>query len=113
MTPSEEVDQAWHLHLVYSFSYWKDMGGEILGRELHHLPTEGGLAQAGKFVRQHEETLGSYEKLFGESPPHRKSGLHRVRDFNPRRTAGSTPKNTFLFPNRAFSEKDRFMPASR
>jgi hypothetical protein len=51
--------------------------------------------------------------LFGESPPHRKSGLHRVRDFNPRRTAGSTPKNTFLFPNRAFSEKDRFMPASR
>jgi uncharacterized protein (TIGR04222 family) len=69
VTPSEEVDQAWHQHLVYSVSYWKEMCGEILNQELHHFPTEGGLAQGGKFVHQYEETLRSYERLFDEKPP--------------------------------------------
>src|SRR5688572_17776948 len=30
--PSEHVDQAWHLHLTYTRSYWKALCGEILGR---------------------------------------------------------------------------------
>ena len=25
LTPSDEVDQAWHLHLIYSYSYWVEM----------------------------------------------------------------------------------------
>src|SRR4030095_10352600 len=30
VTPSDQVDQAWHLHLTYSRSYWDRMCGELL-----------------------------------------------------------------------------------
>ena len=41
VTPSEEIDQAWHLHLCYTRSYWDEMCGEILGAPVHHGPTRG------------------------------------------------------------------------
>ena len=41
-TPSEHVDQAWHLHLTFTESYWERMCGEVLNRPLHHNPTKGG-----------------------------------------------------------------------
>jgi hypothetical protein len=31
VSPSEDVDQAWHLHLTYSENYWKVFCPEILG----------------------------------------------------------------------------------
>ena len=31
VTPSDPVDQAWHLHLIYTKSYWKHFYGEVLG----------------------------------------------------------------------------------
>ena len=40
VTPSEQVDQAWHLHLVYTGSYWKDFCGNVLGQPVHHGPTQ-------------------------------------------------------------------------
>ena len=42
VTPSDEVDQVWHLHLCYTRSYWEDLCGEVLPRPLHHGPTRGG-----------------------------------------------------------------------
>src|SRR5688572_29636615 len=36
VSPSEDVDQAWHLHLTYSRSYWEDLCGKVLGQALHH-----------------------------------------------------------------------------
>ena len=36
VTPSDQVDQAWHLHLLYTRCYWDDFCGEILGKPLHH-----------------------------------------------------------------------------
>jgi hypothetical protein len=40
VTPSEAVDQAWHLHIVYTESYheWCEA---LFGRYLHHGPTKG------------------------------------------------------------------------
>ncbi|UOQ69976.1 glycine-rich domain-containing protein [Hymenobacter cellulosilyticus] len=38
VTPSDEVDQAWHQHLIYTRSYWEELCGEILGFALHHGP---------------------------------------------------------------------------
>jgi hypothetical protein len=38
VTPSDEIDQAWHLHLVYTRSYWEELCRDILGRPLHHGP---------------------------------------------------------------------------
>jgi len=41
VTPSDAVDQAWHLHLCYTQSYWDDLCGDILRFPLHHGPTKG------------------------------------------------------------------------
>lgn len=67
--PSEDVDAAWHLHLTYTRSYWKRFCGEVLGRPLHHDPTKGGPAEAGKHHRMYERTLADYRAVFGEDPP--------------------------------------------
>ncbi|MES2706126.1 MAG: TIGR04222 domain-containing membrane protein [Verrucomicrobiota bacterium] len=69
VSPSEEVDQAWHLHLVYTRSYWDGMCGKVLGRPLHHGPTTGGREEGEKFAGWHARTLQSYFAIFGQSPP--------------------------------------------
>lgn len=69
VTPSEEVDEAWHLHLCYTRSYWDGMCREILGRPLHHGPTAGGAAEEAKFADWYARTLDSYRAHFGEEPP--------------------------------------------
>jgi hypothetical protein len=68
VTPSEEVDEAWHLHLCYTRSYWDRMCGEILGKPLHHGPTEGGKKEDEKFANWYARTLESYRVHFGEEP---------------------------------------------
>jgi hypothetical protein len=69
LTPSESVDQVWHLHLVYTRSYWTAFCGDVLGRPLHHAPTRGGEAQAALFKEQYALTLARYETEFGDAPP--------------------------------------------
>lgn len=69
VTPSEAVDQAWHLHLVYTRSYWEKLCRDVLGRPFHHEPTAGGVDEAAKFQRQYQQTLDSYEKLFSHPAP--------------------------------------------
>lgn len=69
VTPSEEVDQAWHLHLVFTKSYWQDLCRDVLGRDLHHEPTAGGAREGEKFADWYSRTLRSYQKTFGEVPP--------------------------------------------
>ncbi len=67
--PSEDVDQAWHLHLTYTESYWKHFCGEVLQRPLHHHPTQGGAAEGVKFRQLYTQTLASYVRAFAEMPP--------------------------------------------
>lgn len=69
VTPSDEVDQAWHLHLVYTESYWEDLCGKVLGRPLHHGPTKGGPNEDAKYHNWYARTLASYEAAFGTPPP--------------------------------------------
>src|SRR5215470_14198652 len=69
LTPSETVDQVWHLHLVYTRSYWTVFCGGVLGRPLHHEPTRGSDAQAALFKDQYAQTLARYESEFGVAPP--------------------------------------------
>jgi hypothetical protein len=69
VSPSDEVDQAWHLHLLYTRSYWDDFCGEVLGRPLHHGPTRGGPDESAKFRDAYERTLSSYQRVFGSLPP--------------------------------------------
>jgi len=69
VSPSEDIDQAWHLHLTYSENYWKVFCPEILGKPLHHQPTQGGEVEKNKFEDWYARTLESYERFFGEAPP--------------------------------------------
>jgi hypothetical protein len=69
VTPSDAVDQAWHLHLCYTRSYWQDLCRDILGLRLHHGPTKGGEAELSKYIAWYEKTLEAYEEIFGVEPP--------------------------------------------
>ncbi|MCR2834604.1 glycine-rich domain-containing protein [Parerythrobacter lacustris] len=69
VTPSDAVDQAWHLHLTYSRDYWERFCREVLGVSLHHGPTAGGQAERARYYDQYAATLKAYEDHFGESPP--------------------------------------------
>jgi hypothetical protein len=68
LTPSVEVDEAWHLHLAYTRSYWDGLCRAI-GRPLHHDPTEGGEKEAARFLEAYERTLELYARTFGSWPP--------------------------------------------
>jgi len=65
VTPSEDVDQVWHLHLVYTRDYRRfcECGGPFI----HHGPTRGA-QETGRFIEQYEATLGLYREYFGEPP---------------------------------------------
>ena len=69
VTPSDEVDQAWHLHLTYTRHYWGTLCGEILERPLHHGPTQGGAQEDNRYLEQYERTLAAYAQAFGHAPP--------------------------------------------
>ena len=67
-TPSDQVDQVWHLNLLYTQSYWVDFCRELLGKEIHHGPTKG-VEERGTFRNQYIATLDLYYSIFKEQPP--------------------------------------------
>jgi hypothetical protein len=80
LTPSDEVDQAWHLHLVYSYSYWVEMCENTLGGfRLHHGPTKGGVTEKNRYDNQYSQTLEFYRNEFGGDAPRDIWPSHDVR----------------------------------
>ncbi len=69
VTPSDQVDQAWHLHLTYTRSYWDAFCPLVLQASLHHDPTQGGRSENQKFEDWYGKTLESYQQFFGQAPP--------------------------------------------
>ncbi len=69
VTPSEEVDEVWHLHLIYTKSYWDDFCNGVLGKPIHHNPTKGGKSEREKYGALYNRTLDSYRAFFNEEPP--------------------------------------------
>ena len=69
VTPSEQVDQAWHLHLAYTHSYWDRLCNQVLGKPLHHNPTAGGRDESRKFKDLYRRSIRSYHHAFGTMPP--------------------------------------------
>lgn len=69
VTPSDQVDQAWHLHLTYSRDYWQRFCPQVLGADLHHGPTAGGGAEGSRYHEQYAQTLRAYDIAFSAPPP--------------------------------------------
>ncbi len=69
LTPSDEVDQAWHLHLLYTESYWKDFCQDTLERTIQHGPTKGGYSERNKFNNWYGATKELYKTIFEQEPP--------------------------------------------
>ena len=85
VTPSDEVDQVWHLHLLYSQYYWETLCRDTLEMPLHHGPTRGGVAEGQKYHSWYHGTLASYRRYFGEPPrdlwPAAGERFHERHDF--------------------------------
>ena len=69
LTPSDEVDQVWHLHLLYTESYWTEFCEKTIGRKIQHGPTKGGKAEKDKFNDWYEATKDLYRQVFETDPP--------------------------------------------
>lgn len=69
VTPPDAVDQAWHLHLTYTRSYWVDFCQNTLPKPIHHHPTRGGKIEAKKFDQWYTRVQQLYLQHFGEQPP--------------------------------------------
>lgn len=67
-TPSLSVDEAWHLHLIYTRAYWEQLCVRTLGRLIHHEPAQGGGEDEAKFQELYVTTLELYARVFGEPP---------------------------------------------
>jgi uncharacterized protein (TIGR04222 family) len=68
-SPSQTVDEVWHLHLTYTQSYWKDFCGDTLGKDIHHHPSSGGDQENHKHQEWYKETLALYRSIFDIDPP--------------------------------------------
>ncbi|OQP47788.1 hypothetical protein A4H97_30975 [Niastella yeongjuensis] len=68
-SPSQVVDEAWHLHLTYTKSYWIDLCKNTLNKDIHHHPSRGGDEEDHKHHDWYAETLLLYESVFGSPPP--------------------------------------------
>jgi hypothetical protein len=68
VTPSQTVDEAWHLHLTFPH-YREILCNRILGRPLDHLPGTGTEEDDARCARQYEETLALYARVFATPAP--------------------------------------------
>lgn len=69
VSPSPDVDEVWHLHLLYTRNYWDELCPDVLGFRLHHEPATGTGGDRAKLDDWYAKTLASYQSMFGEAPP--------------------------------------------
>lgn len=68
VTPSQIVDEAWHMHLTFSRDYWEKLT-PLLPAPLHHEPAEGLPGDGARYAAQYRRTLDDYRATFGHEPP--------------------------------------------
>lgn len=69
VTPSDAVDQVWHLHLTYTRDYWGRFCPDVIGRAFHHDAAGEGEGERHRHFDQYADTLARYEAAFGAPPP--------------------------------------------
>jgi uncharacterized protein (TIGR04222 family) len=68
-SPSEVVDEVWHLHLTYTDNYWNQFCKKTLLKDIHHHPSKGGVNEKEKHVNWYASTLALYQQQFKTAPP--------------------------------------------
>jgi len=68
-SPSQIVDEVWHLHLTYTHNYWKEFCAKTLEKEIHHYPSSGGDSENSRHKNWYAETYRIYQEIFREHPP--------------------------------------------
>ncbi len=68
-SPSKVIDEVWHLHLIYTQSYWEEFCGKTLNRNIHHHPSAGGAQERNKHENWRTDTLDLYRNTFNAEPP--------------------------------------------
>jgi uncharacterized protein (TIGR04222 family) len=66
VSPSPDVDEAWHLHLTRT-AHYAAFCDAIFGRFLHHEPARAG--EGARHQDMYRETLAAYRQAFGASAP--------------------------------------------
>jgi uncharacterized protein (TIGR04222 family) len=69
VVPSDQVDMAWHQHLLDTEQYWGVFCASVLNRPLHHRPNKGGLAGQAIHQALYDRTLRTYAETFDCVPP--------------------------------------------
>ena len=68
VSPSPDVDEAWHLHLTRTVDYGA-LCREVFGRFLHHEPSRAGGGDAATYRTMYADTLAAYLHAFDRRPP--------------------------------------------
>jgi len=68
VVPAKAVDEVWHLHLIYTRSYWDELCKKVLRRKLHHSPGDGSSSGTNNLQHKYIETLQLYLRFFGHPP---------------------------------------------
>ena len=68
VSPSQDVDQAWHLHLTRT-AHYAAFCEALFGRFLHHEPGRSDGGDAARHRQMYEYTRKVYRRGFGAAPP--------------------------------------------
>lgn len=68
VSPSEQVDQVWHLHMTYT-QHYRATCQTLLEKEFKHTPSLGGSSEGKKYEGVYEDTLSFYKAIFLSDPP--------------------------------------------
>ncbi len=66
VSPSRDVDEAWHLHLTRT-AHYEAFCAAVFGRFLHHEPAESG--EGARHRDMYRETRQDYQRIFGARAP--------------------------------------------
>jgi hypothetical protein len=67
-SPSEAVDECWHLHLTFTANY-AAFCQETSGKFIHHNPSKGGTVEQHRHMDWYDETVKNYVETFQQIPP--------------------------------------------
>ena len=66
LSPSKVIDTVWHCHLTFTHSYWHELCRDLLGKDIHHVPSSISCRSKELDQQSFQRTLALYERHFGQ-----------------------------------------------